>query len=42
MANDSLVSSGFLEGFLRIMVIALIVILIAIPACIILDLIGIL
>jgi len=41
MANDSSISTSFLEGFLRIMVIALVIILIAIPVCIILEFLGV-
>lgn len=41
MDNDTTVGTTFLEGFLRFMVIALVVILIAIPVCIILEVLGV-
>ncbi|MDT0605745.1 hypothetical protein [Croceitalea rosinachiae] len=41
MAQNTSVGSSFLEGFLRIMVFALVIILIAIPVCILLDKLGI-
>lgn len=41
MAQTTSSGTSFLEGFLRLMVIALVVILIAIPLCIVLDLAGV-
>ena len=41
MANTTSVGGTFLESFLRIVVFALIVILIAIPICIACDLLGV-
>ena len=40
MANTTSAGGSFLESFLRIMVFALIVILIAIPICIVCDILG--
>lgn len=40
MAKTTSVSTGFLDSFLRIVVFALVVILIAIPVCIVFDLLG--
>ncbi|WP_343487421.1 hypothetical protein [Allomuricauda sp. d1] len=41
MENDSTIGIGFLNAFLRFMVIALIIILIAIPVCMILEFLGV-
>ncbi|MET1258046.1 hypothetical protein ABV409_01825 [Flagellimonas sp. DF-77] len=41
MANESSMGMGMLEGFLRLMIFALVAILIAIPVCVVLDLLGI-
>ncbi len=40
MAKTTSLSTSFLDGFLRIVVLALVVILIAIPVCIVFDLLG--
>lgn len=41
MNQNATVGTSFLAGFLRIMVFALVIILIAIPVCILLDVFGI-